>query len=228
MDPTDAQSTDVAAPTIANLERTEVLLLALVLVAAHHAIPAFAMALLPQRELYEQLGKDGYYLLWDALAVPMPLILCLAAPRRSGLRLGDWNGCVLRVLGICTLPVVLTATIYPFTSRPFEGAAVGMWLISPAAQDLLFTGYLYGLFDVAYPGTLGRLPIRKAILITATFFALWHLPSFKSAPATYVVFQLIYTLIGGAWVLLARQLTGSILPGIATHMAVNYIAWMGW
>jgi len=132
------------------------------------------------------------------------------------------------VLGICALPVALTAIIYPFTSRPFQCVRVGVWLISPAAQDLLFTGYLYGLLDAAFPGRLiGRLPMNKAVFITASFFALWHVPNFAGMHASFVSFQLLYTFLGGARILLARQLTGSVLPGIITHMAVNFIAWLG-
>jgi membrane protease YdiL (CAAX protease family) len=118
--------------------------------------------------------------------------------------------------------------VYPFTSQPFTGQSIGMWLISPAAQDLLFTGYLYGLLDTAFPGRVNaRLPVNRAVFFTAVFFALWHVPNFSGIQPSYVVFQLAYTFVGGAWVLLARQLTGSVLPGIATHMAVNFIAWAG-
>lgn len=135
----------------------------------------------------------------------------------------------MQILGICALPVVLTAIIYPFTSQPFAGGHIGVWLISPIAQDLLFTGYLYGLLEAAFPGTVGkRLRINRAVFLTAVFFSLWHVPNLAGIPVPYVLFQLVYTLVGGAWVLLARQLTGSILPGIATHMAVNFLAWAGW
>jgi membrane protease YdiL (CAAX protease family) len=66
------------------------------------------------------------------------------------------------------------------------------------------------------------------VFLTAAFFCLWHVPNFMGIHVSYVLFQLGYTLIGGAWVLLARQLTGSVLPGIATHMAVNFLSWAGW
>ncbi len=66
------------------------------------------------------------------------------------------------------------------------------------------------------------------MFITAAFFCVAHVPNFLGIDASYVAFQLIYTFVGGAWVLLARQWTGSVLPGIATHMAVNFVAWKGW
>ncbi len=207
--------------------KAESLLLAFVLVAAFHAVPAWVLEFLPARRLYEDLGRNGYATLYDALTCPLPLLLCLGAAHRSGLRLGRWRGHALKVLSICVLPVVLTAIVYPFTSRPFSGGRIGSWLISPAAQDLLFAGYLYGLFGITFPGTIHkRFRVEWAVLVTAVFFALWHVPNFWGMSASYVCFQLVYTLVGGAWVMLARQLTGSVIPGLLVHMACNLISWL--
>ena len=94
-----------------------------------------------------------------------------------------------------------------------------------AAQDLFFAGYLYGLFDISFPGVAhARLRINRAVFVTSFFFALWHVPNFWGMSASYVSFQLLYVFVGGAWILLARQITGSIIPGVLTHMAVNFIA----
>ncbi|HVP11175.1 MAG TPA: CPBP family intramembrane glutamic endopeptidase [Phycisphaerae bacterium] len=207
----------------------ETLLLGLVLVAAFHAMPDWLVSFLPAQELYNRLGKNGFYTLYDALSGLMPLLLCLSRPVRAGLGPGHWQGRTWKTLGVCALPIVLTAAIYPLTSRPFMGKHVGIWLVSPAAQDLLFTGYLYPVFGEAFPGRVfSRIDVQRAIPIIAPFFALWHLPNFAGMPIGYVAFQLAYVFIGGAWVLLARQMTGSIWPGVLTHMAVNFIAWRGW
>ena len=209
------------------IKKGEALLLGLVLVVAFHAIPQWVFNLFPTRRLYDSLGANWYGTLYDAITGLAPLLLCLGAPSRCGLKLGVWRGHTLTVIAICLLPVVLTAIIYPFTSRPFSGLQIGIWLVSPFAQDLLFTGYLYGLFDQVFPGVVHqRMRINKAVIVTALFFALWHTPNFGGMPATYVSFQLLYTFLGGAWILLARQLTGSILPGLLTHMACNFIAWL--
>jgi membrane protease YdiL (CAAX protease family) len=205
--------------------KVESLLLGVVLVAAWHAIPGWGFRFLPRRELFESLGEHGYATLYDAATVVMPLLLCLGAPIRSGLSLGRWHECRLKVAGICLLAIALTAIVYPFTSRPFSGGPIGTWLISPLAQDLLFCGYLYGILVHAFPGSVHRrIPVDRAVVLTAALFALWHVPNFWGMSATYVSFQLLYTFIGGAWVLLARQLTGSIIPGVLTHMCVNFIA----
>ncbi len=210
--------------------KIEALLLALVLICAFQAIPYCGLyMLLPARTLHEKLGPQRFADFWSLLTLLVPALLCAGAPSRSGLRIGRWKSRGWKVLGICVLPVVLTATIYPFTSQPFTGRHVGIWLITPAAEDLLFTGYLYGLFDVVFAGSISRrLRVNRAVVITAAFFSLAHVSNFLGIGAPYVVFQLIYTLLGGAWLLLARQLTGSLLPGLATHMAVNFIAWQGW
>ncbi len=205
----------------------ETLLVALVLVAAFHAIPYWLVKFLPLRELYDRLGEQGFATLYDALSGIVPLLLCLGAPLRCGLSFGRWKGHALKVLGVCALPILVTGIIYPITSQPFSGGRVGSWLVSPAAQDLLFAGYLYGRFDAKFPGAVNtRVRVHRAVLFTAGFFALWHVPNVWGMSAAYVSFQLVYTLIGGAWMLLARQITGSVIPGIVTHMACNFIAWL--
>lgn len=212
-------------PNRFNLPKAESLILATVLVASFHAIPLWILHLLPARAIYEHLGAKGYATLYDALSMAMPLLLCLCAPIRSGLKPGRWKGQIRTVLAICAVPIVLTAIFYPFTSRPFSGDRIGGWLLSPLAQDLLFAGYLYGLFKTTFSGNILRKPpIDRAILVTAVFFALWHVPNLVAIPASYVAFQLLYTFVGLAWMLIARQLTGSILPVLLTHMVCNFIA----
>lgn len=221
--PSDAEHGD-------RLARIEILLLALVLVAAHHAIPFSLLHWTGLgRVVYDRLGANAYGNVWCGVTAVVPLLLCISAPSRSGLKLGTWKSQAKKVVAVGVLPIVLTAIVYPFTSRPFTGGPVGTWLISPAAQDLLFTGYLYGLLDVTFPGTISkRVRVHKAVLLTAAFFCLWHVPNFQTIMVSYVVFQLVYVFIGGAWILLARQLTGSMLPGIVVHMAINFLAWIGW
>lgn len=112
--------------------KTECLLLAVVLVAAFHAIPWWAFNFLPRRAIYDRLGENWYATLYDAITGVMPFLLCIGLPLRSGLTLGRWRGRSLKVIGICVLPVLLTAIVYPLTSRPFSGGRIGLWL---AAQE---------------------------------------------------------------------------------------------
>ena len=207
--------------------KAEALLLGVVLVAAWHAIPSWGFGFLPRRQPFESLGGHGYATLFDAVTIIMPLLLCLAVPIRSGLSLGRWRGYRLKVAGICLLAIALTAIVYSFTSRPFSGGRIGIWLVSSLAQDLLLTGYVYGLLAHTFSGSIhARIPVDRAVVLTAALFALWHVRNFWGMSTAYVSFQLVYTFIGGAWVLLARQLTGSIIPGVLTHMSVNFISWI--
>lgn len=178
-----------------------------------HAIPQWVFGFLFQREIFEALGANGYATFYDAVTGVMPLLLCFGAPLRNGLSLGRWRGAGLQVAGICALPVVLTAIVDPFTSQPFSGGPIGIWLVSPLAQDLLFVGFLYGLFEEVFPGEVfPRFRINRSMLLTAAFFALWHVPSFANMAPAYVALQLLYVSLGAVWRLQARRLTGTSFP----------------
>src|SRR5207244_4387542 len=103
---------------------------------------------------------------------------------------------------------------------------IGSWLVSPAAQDLLFCGYVYTILDEAFPGPVHpRVPMNRTIFLTAFFFSLWHVPNFQYWPVKFVCLQLCYTFAGAAFVGLSRQWTGSVIYVTAAHMAGNCYAW---
>ncbi len=94
---------------------------------------------------------------------------------------------------------------------------------------MLFAGYLYALLASAFPGPIaGRVAINEAIIITAALFSLWHVPNFMGLSVSFVSFQLLYTFLFGLCVFSAREWTGSILPGLLSHMACNLLAWIEW
>lgn len=168
---------------------------------------------------------------WDwyagILILAAALLLALAAPQRSGLRVGaireHWRG----VLLVCGGAVLGTALVYPqLPVRPWGNASITMWTISPIAQQLLFFGYIYGRLDMSFPGHVHtRVPLARALVLTAAFFAAWHLPNFFTLPFGYVLFQVFYTGVLGIIPGLARQWTGSILYGVLAHAGVNFVAW---
>lgn len=222
-----------SAQSVGWMRPWEALGLAVVLVAAHHTIPyTFFYHVVYRagwRSLYDLFGEGNFATLYDAAYGVFPFLLCLTAPGRSGLRLGKWRGHTWKVVGICIAPAVLVAVTNPLTSRPFIGERIGCWLVSPATQDLLFSGYLYGFMAAAIPGRISRyLPLPWSMLIIAMLFSAWHTLNFLCFTATFVAFQLFYTFLFGLWFLIPRRLTGSILPGILTHTACNFIGWMGW
>jgi len=78
-------------------------------------------------------------------------------------------------------------------------------LISPVAEECFFRGLLLR-------GYLGRYPVIKAVWASSIVFALFHLNPLQAVAALPLA-------LGCAWLCLR---TGSLLPGILTHMAVNF------
>ena len=167
----------------------------------------------------------GYWI--DGWTLVLGVALVLPAPRRSGLVLGRIGEHWRRVLLVCGVPIALTAAVYPFLpTRPWGECSSSMWTVSPLAQDLVFFGCVYRLFDGAFRGRpVAQISVGRPLLWTAVVFAAWHLPNLLWLPAGYVVFQLCYVFAGACVVGLARQWTGSLVYGWVTHSAINAIAW---
>lgn len=197
--------------------------LALALVVASHAVPAWLLDVLLERAP-GPVRALGYGNAHDLVSLAFGALLALPAARASGLRLGARPP--LRAILVAVAPVIATLIIYPnLPTRPFAGQRVGLWAISPMAQDLLFVGYLYGRFDALAPSPLERRGPGAALLVTAAMFAAWHVPNFRNMPNGYVLFQLAYTFVGLVVTGLSRQWTGSALYTMATHVLVNFVAW---
>ncbi len=160
----------------------------------------------------------------DVLLLLYATALVLAA--RTPLKLfGSIRSNAWRVALVCGVPVLLTLVAYRFTSQPFRGSRIGFWLVSPLAQELLFTGFVFGVLERTWPSTQTWRPTRT-LLLTAVLFSMWHLPNLSTLPLRYVLFQLLYTFAGCLVLGLSRQWTGSILYATATHTLVNLIAWL--
>ena len=76
---------------------------------------------------------------------------------------------------------------------------------------------------------------RESLLLALVLTAAWHVIPFWAflffPPARGLYESLgqqgywaLRDTVGGMWVLLARQITGTIIPRALTHMAVNFIA----
>jgi membrane protease YdiL (CAAX protease family) len=209
----------------------ELLALGVFITFAAHAIPDWLFySIWPKwgeesrTALITAIGRGNSYLL---VCLAVALLLAAPTPRRSGLTLGHTRSRTWRLIGIALLPVLLTAIVYPLLpEKPFRNASAGMWLISPAAQDLIFLGYLYGRMAERF-GTriVERVPIDGALVITALFFASWHLVNWGHMSLGFLIFQLSYVFVFTLWTGMTRVLTGSVLWAIGSHMAVNAIAW---
>ena len=199
-------------------------LIALVL-SFHYVITFVASLFFDLESLYIKVGYENYFNIMDSISLLMPLCLALSAPVRSGLVIGEWKEHLWKIIFFISFPVVLAFIIYRFTGQPFKDANVGVWLISPLAQDIFF-GFIFGLLLRYFPGdfTFRNIRVKKSLLLIGFLFSLWHIPNFQTGEVGFVSFQLIYTYIFAFMIYHTRLWTGSILPILITHMLTNYLA----
>ncbi len=216
--------------------RVECLVIALVITFASLAIPYWFAGLtqLWFDRLIRSVFKDNpalqlelYYGYFDILALLFGLVLVLSSPKRYGLCIGrireHWKKVVL-VLGVSLSIALIGAMLVPLPK--WMGERVGVWLISPLAQDLVFAGFLYTIIQEAFPGNIHpRVPMQRALPITAAFFSLWHLPNLVVTDTWFVCLQLTYTFLAFTFVGLSRQWTGSFLYGTVAHSIANFFGW---
>lgn len=207
--------------------RLEWLALGLVLTLAASAVPDWRIFSHFWTEDIWSLKSFRYGTYRSIILLLFGLVLVVPTRRRSGLRLGSIRTHWRWVLLVCGIPPLLTAIIYPqLPVRPFAGASMSMWLISPLAQSLVFIGFIYGRLEPLFASYIHpRLHIRWALVITVLLFGLWHAPGWISLPAWYAVFQFFYTSVAYIVPALSRQWTGSIFYVVLCHSAVNFIAW---
>lgn len=217
-------------PWLAPRQR-ETLVLAFIITFAAHAVPQWLSQQLRLAEWFGHFAikNDAQALeLWsgvsDSLCLLFGLLLVAPHPRQYGLCIGTIRPNWRRVLLVIGGPSLVSASVAPFLTLPkFQ---VSLWLISPLAQDLVFSGYLYTHLERAFPGPLhARVHIHRAVLWTAFFFMLWHMPNFACWPWTFVLLQLAYTFAGALIVGLTRQWTGSIWYVTIAHTIGNFGAW---
>ena len=206
-------------------KRFGILMLAFLLIVASRTLP-LRLACFAYYNEWEIVARLGYPAVYDLSFLAFSLLLIAHDPVGYGVRVGSIGTMWRRVLLFCGGPLIITAIVCSQISTPFSGGPITDWLISPIAQDLLFAGYLYRHLSEHFPGLVhDRLPIAKAILITAGFFALWHVPLLPMENVgAFIWFQLLYTFVGACLMGLVRQWTGSLVYGTLAHMAGNAIA----
>lgn len=160
-------------------------------------------------------------------------LLSIFAFRASGLRIGDksgWKKRWLLVVFFFLMPLIVTVIVYPyFSGRPFRGMSIAFWLIAPIAEELLFSGFIFGqmekIFGKAPLGWGGAL--SAAPMITAFLFALYFWPFLRNEDAagklgaSYAKTQMFYAVIYSAWILNMRRWTGSVWPCVLNHIVLN-------
>jgi membrane protease YdiL (CAAX protease family) len=209
--------------------RVEAVCLGVAVVVAGYGVTEFGQAFVIACGMH-QLLQDNVrpQTFFNSCQLAYALMLALPTWRRSGICIGDVRRWWPHVLFICGLPVVITALVYPrLDEQPFAKASWSFWVIGPPAEDLIFSGFLYGRLRLSFTGQIHpRVPIHTALFVTAWLFSFWHAPMLAQSVG-YGLFQMLYTFVGGTFVGLIRQWTGSVLYGMMSHMAVNAIACYG-
>jgi len=166
----------------------------------------------------------------DSVFLLIALALCLITPRRCGFVVTPDDRLRTHTLPLAVvfaLPPLLVLAVYAtLTSRPFHGSPWSLWLIQSVAQEFFFTGFVYARCSELFgePTAERRDVLHPAILCTAVCFAAWHWPNIRYMSRDYLIFQGVYTFLGACWLLQMRRWTGSLWPGVANHVLVNWLA----
>lgn len=177
-----------------------------------------------------ELSNENSGLPRDIVFFTIALILCLFTPHRSGLTPGSesrWRTNALPIAVVFLVPPLLVLTVYAaFTNRPFHDSPWSMWLIQSVAQEFFFTGFVFARSCdlLGEPTPERRDVLHPALLFTALCFTSWHWPNIRYLSREYLLFQALYTFNGACWTLQMRRWTGSLWPGVANHVLVNWLA----
>ncbi len=166
------------------------------------------------------------------------MILCGMTWRLSGLGIGDskrWKRHVYHIVFVWIMPPLLVLSMYPvLTEKPFHAFhwPIGWWLVGSIAQELLFSGFIYGRMVSLFGPDSGELrgAFCLPVLFTAFLYALNHWPNIQTTEhgmsSSFVKFQFLYSFLGCAWMLNVRRWTDSVWLGVLNHILVNWLATM--
>lgn len=190
------------------------------------ALPAFILWCGPalyfaNTEMCEALGVSN---LWHIFVLACGVALVLVAPRAMGLRLGLVRKHLV-LIGVVTVVALalsaLGAALLP--ENPFEDGPVGMWLMTPVGEELIFRGFAYTLLLWAFPTQrTQRWGLSYAVVGSALLFGVWHIAMLGNVGFAWA--QAAYTALAGLMLGVMRERTGSVLPCVTTHMGANYVA----
>jgi membrane protease YdiL (CAAX protease family) len=148
-------------------------------------------------------------------------------PRLIGLQLGstqrEWPLVLGITAGMCALAGV---ALFLVGTNPFRGSSFIVQVIAvPVSEEVMFRGAVFTLVLLA----LSRIhPIHRAtvlaVVISGLVFGLAHLNNLGSYDPTFVVLQSVYATVLGLCAGTLRAVTGSLLPPILMHAAVNLVA----
>ena len=112
------------------------------------------------------------------------------------------------LLGRPVIPEFMTLAYASVASKPL--LCIGVCLISPFFEEVVFRGFLFGGFQNSRLGSVG------ATIVTSLAWTSIHLQ--------YGWYDLTVVFLGGLLLGYVRVKTGSILPTFAMHFMINLIA----
>jgi membrane protease YdiL (CAAX protease family) len=174
---------------------------------------------------------DAQRAVWKVLLPAAVIALMFVIARRRRLSL-DWLGVapappiatLLWVLGYAAWMLLSNALLHwrgPWDFTPWQHASLladglrvlGVSFLGPIAEELVFRGFLYDLFNRRF-----KFKVPVTIAATAVLWALLHV---QYTPAVLAVLAVDGVLLG-----LARYQSKSILPPILMHVVWNlYAIW---
>jgi len=159
----------------------------------------------------------------------LAILLCLSSRIASGLQIGDragWKRHWLAVIFIWVLPVIVVAILFPALGKPDHTyKSMGFWLVTPIAQQLLFSGYIYGQMQFIFgrPAHTGMRALGAAPLVRSFLFALSFWPLLRASEPGPVITQMAYAFLYSLWILNIRRWTDSVWPCVLNHLLVNML-----
>jgi membrane protease YdiL (CAAX protease family) len=203
--------------------RQAVVVVALLALVAY--LPAFILWCGPlfyfyNQEICEEIGASN---LWHLILLAAGIALCILRPRATGLRWGRISE-NLKLIGLVSLGAwAMSAVGALLMDHPFEDAPVGMYLMTPIGEELIFRGFAYAALVYVFPGKPTRSGLSVAVVGSALLFGFWHLSMAGTLTWWFAWIQAAYTALAGLLLGLLRERTGSVLPGAAAHMGSNYL-----
>lgn len=156
----------------------------------------------------------------------------LSLPKRVRILCETSTAC-LKVLPTFCVPLLI-AFVFGWIQGNYFSAKIEnpaqdlFWflLCIPLGEELLFRGWLWGLFTALFKGVFFTLtnPLPSQLVFTSLVFSLWHLQNIHHVSWPFLLFQLLYTLLTGLWLGYLRWRTNKILVPTLAHALINLTA----
>lgn len=178
-------------------------------------------------------GSSLLFHLCERGSFPLLAALFLISLPRTGPRARRLPYQRRNVIEICFFPIVIgllfglyrnsTSFLLLWTSQSGQLDLFWYFLFVPIGEEVLFRGWVYEIVDRGWRGAWATAtnPLPLAVWMSSVSFAIWHVQNLGQDPGASVLWQMLYTFFTGMWLGYLRWRTGSLLPCIAGHIAIN-------